>query len=249
MTWISFKNASLTVLILSQPWLGAQAADKQIRHKVVSSHTEIQNFINEQEPELYGCDSALQKKWHDAMGKPTTAVPIDLPLTSAPRVNRYTKAIDEPGDDVHSFTSGRTNSLYGVDTPIMSPTEGPPMKQSGPVPRWPIPIPKNRRATISPSHKLMVPSAKDPRPSSFNDQSNQPNRRPSHAEIHQFTQGYRDKLHGVDTPEPSLNDSDAPIIIPPHGPVRGLTNLQLFRHDIRWQTQEQRKKPLKKNPE
>jgi hypothetical protein len=53
----------------------------------------------------------------------------------------------------------------------------------------------------------------------------------------------------VDTPEPSLNDSDAPIIIPPHGPVRGLTNLQLFRHDIRWQTQEQRKKPLKKNPE
>lgn len=92
MTRLSLGNIFLTLLILSQPLLSARATDKQKQQKVVSSHTDIQGFIKDQEPELYGCDLVFHRQWRNAMDKPMTAAPIELPLIATPQKIPKTKA-------------------------------------------------------------------------------------------------------------------------------------------------------------
>jgi hypothetical protein len=84
MTLLTMRKLFLTLLILGQPWHGAQAAGKIQEHKIVSSHGDIQNFTKGQEPAAYGVDARLQPKLANLIGKPMTASPRELPLTAAP---------------------------------------------------------------------------------------------------------------------------------------------------------------------
>jgi hypothetical protein len=111
-------------------------------------------------------------------------------------------------------------------------------------PGTPRPI---KSGDTAPQFTPIIPSGNGSRPSALLDQPVEPNHSRSHAEIHQFTEGYRDQLHGVDTPEPYLNDGDAPIVIPPRGPIKGPTNRQLFRHEIKSPSQVQLGTPTNKN--
>lgn len=156
--------------------------------------------------------------------------------------------------EVSDFYSGKSQRLNGFDLPApqthpfitrdeisrdpnQCPTKGLRLsdkmyetidnENSKRLPGTPRPI---KSGDTAPHTTPIIPSGNVSRPSALQDKSVEPNHSPSHAEIHQFIKGGRDHLHGADTPEQYLNDGDAPIVIPPRGPIKGPTNRQLLRH-------------------